>query len=149
MGIWRATRKQGTFGCFEVTIGFGGTHRVDYLTYEPHRGREAWYSIWRCYEVKSSKADFESTNGHTFVGHYNYYVLPMSVYEQVRHKIPRDVGAWVLKERGMKCVKRPRRRQSVDDETLQRSLIRSLYREVEKALHDRCQSKRSEQCVAT
>ena len=30
--IWVSTQKTGTFGCFEVTIGFGGRERVDYMT---------------------------------------------------------------------------------------------------------------------
>lgn len=31
--------------------------------------------IFRCYEVKVSKADFHSAAVKSFVGHYNYYVL--------------------------------------------------------------------------
>jgi len=30
--LWRATRKLGTFGCFDVTIGWFGKERVDYMT---------------------------------------------------------------------------------------------------------------------
>ena len=32
--IRRATRKTGVFGCYEVTIGFCGKERVDYMTYD-------------------------------------------------------------------------------------------------------------------
>lgn len=32
--IRRATYKMGTFGCYEVTIGYGGKERVDYMTYD-------------------------------------------------------------------------------------------------------------------
>lgn len=32
--IWSATICQGTFGCLEVTIGWFGKERVDYLTYD-------------------------------------------------------------------------------------------------------------------
>jgi len=32
--IWSATVKQGVFGCFEVTIGWFGKERVDYITYD-------------------------------------------------------------------------------------------------------------------
>ena len=65
--IRRATYKMGTFGCYEVTIGYGGKERVDYMTYDTK-------GIFRCYEVKVSKADFHSAAVKSFVGHYNYYV---------------------------------------------------------------------------
>lgn len=32
--IYKATNKMGVFGCFEVTIGWYGKERVDYLTYD-------------------------------------------------------------------------------------------------------------------
>ena len=32
--IYNATEKVGVFGCFEVTIGFFGKERVDYMTYD-------------------------------------------------------------------------------------------------------------------
>ena len=54
--IRRATYKMGTFGCYEVTIGYGGRERVDYMTYDTK-------GIFRCYEVKVSKADFHSSVG--------------------------------------------------------------------------------------
>ena len=34
MAIWNATNKQGVFGCFEVTIGWFGKERVDYMTFD-------------------------------------------------------------------------------------------------------------------
>ena len=43
--------KQGIFGCFEVTIGWNGKERVDFMTYDTK-------GIWRCYEIKVSKAEF-------------------------------------------------------------------------------------------
>lgn len=46
--IRRATYKMGTFGCYEVTIGYGGKERVDYMTYDTK-------GIFRCYEVKVSR----------------------------------------------------------------------------------------------
>jgi hypothetical protein len=48
--IWKTTRKQGVFGCLEVTIGWFGKERVDYITYDTN-------DIWRCYEIKISKSD--------------------------------------------------------------------------------------------
>ena len=43
--IYRETNRQGVFGCFEVTIGWFGKERVDYMTYDTK-------GIWRCYEIK-------------------------------------------------------------------------------------------------
>lgn len=43
--IYRETNCQGVFGCFEVTIGWFGKERVDYMTYDTK-------GIWRCYEIK-------------------------------------------------------------------------------------------------
>ena len=45
-----------------------------------------------CYEVKSSVEDFHSKNGHNFIGDYNYYVMLLDVYEQVKNEIPYKVG---------------------------------------------------------
>lgn len=42
--IRRATRKTGVFGCYEVTIGFCGRERVDYMTYDTK-------GVFRCYEI--------------------------------------------------------------------------------------------------
>lgn len=75
--IRRATRKTGVFGCYEVTIGFCGRERVDYMTYDTK-------GVFRCYEIKVSKADFHSAAAKSFVGHYNYYVLTRELYDQVK-----------------------------------------------------------------
>jgi hypothetical protein len=45
-----------------------------------------------CYEVKSCAADFNSKNGHNFIGDFNYYVMPRELYEQVKDRIPYKVG---------------------------------------------------------
>lgn len=120
--IFRETRKQGTFGCFEVTIGWYGNERVDYMTYNT-KGE------WRCYEIKCSKSDFHSKAKKTFVGHYNYYVMTKELYEEVKHEIPPHIGVYTYGA----LVKRPKRQElSVDEQVLKDSFIRSLYRDVEK-----------------
>lgn len=136
-----ATLKMGVFGCLEVTIGFGGKERVDYMTYDTK-------GIFRCYEIKVSKSDFHSPHKNSFVGHYNYYVLTKELYDQVAHEIPDWVGCYV----GQSCVKKPKK-QDIDNkvytcrktvngrstevnipwtEMLKNSFIRSLYRDSEK-----------------
>lgn len=122
--IWQATSKQGTFGCFEVTIGFNSTNpeRVDYITYNT-KGE------WRCYEVKISKSDFHSKAKNTFIGHFNYYVLTEELYSLVKDEIPKHIGVYI----GGICRKRVKRQElQVDENILKDSMIRSLYREFER-----------------
>lgn len=124
--IWRATRKQGVFGCFEVTIGWFGRERVDYMTYDTK-------NIIRCYEIKVSVSDFHSSNCNTFVGHFNYYVMPHELYLRVQGEIPDGIGAFTAKGSCVSCEKRSKRRElSVNEAVIKDSLIRSLYREVDK-----------------
>jgi hypothetical protein len=111
------------FGCFEVTIGWFGKERVDYITYDTK-------GIWRCYEIKVSVPDFRSKSKTTFCGHYNYYVMPVELYEKVKNEIPSHVGVYV---NGITSVKRAKKQDlGVDEQVLKDSLIRSLSREVEK-----------------
>lgn len=139
--IWVSTQKTGTFGCFEVTIGFGGRERVDYMTYDTT-------GIFRCYEIKVTKSDFHSGHKHSFVGHYNYFVLTQELWSQVQDEIPDWVGCIV----GQECVKKPKK-QDIDakeyktrktingrstevtmswTEMLKDSFIRSLVRDSQK-----------------
>jgi hypothetical protein len=120
--IWDETNKLGIFGCFEVTIGWAGDERVDYMTYDTK-------GIWRCYEIKVSKADFHSKAKKTFIGNYNYYVMPKELYEEVKEEIPRHIGVYCENW----LVKRPKKQPlGVDEQVLKDSMIRSLSRENEK-----------------
>ena len=120
--IQSTTSKVGTFGCFEVTIGFGGKERVDYMTYDTN-------GIFRCYEIKVSKSDFNSDAKVSFVGHYNYYVLTYELYEFVKHLIPKEVGIYTIGG----CMRKAKRNiNKVDINTLKDSMIRSLYRDSQK-----------------
>ncbi|PLR99534.1 hypothetical protein [Bacillus sp. T33-2] len=120
--IWEATNKQGTFGCFEVTIGWFGEERVDYITYDTK-------GIWRCCEIKVSKADFYSKAKKTFVGHFNYFVMPKELYEEVKEDIPAHVGVYI----GNYSIKKAKKQYlTVDEQVLKDSLIRSLSREFSK-----------------
>lgn len=125
--IWKATRKQGTFGCHEVTIGFFGNERVDYMTYDTS-------GTFRCFEIKVSASDFRSKNKNTFVGHLNYYVMPIELYEKVKSEIPSHVGVYAsYTGSDLSCVKKPKRQELVfAPEIMKDSMLRSLYREYEK-----------------
>jgi hypothetical protein len=116
----------GTFLCMECTIGFNSKtkikQRVDMMSYNT-KGE------WRCFEIKISKADFHSKCHNTFVGHYNYYVLTKELYEQVKDEIPSHIGVYI----GNYSVKKAKRQElGVSEDILKSSMIRSLYREVEK-----------------
>lgn len=125
--IWKATIKQGVFGCFEVTIGWYGHERVDYMTYDTN-------GTFRCYELKVSVSDFHSKHHNTFVGHLNYYVLTPELYDKVKDEIPPYVGVFTLNKcGGAYCAKRAtRQKPTTDIQVLKDSFIRSLFREVEK-----------------
>lgn len=127
MAIWNATNKQGVFGCFEVTIGWFGKERVDYMTYDTK-------GVFRCYEVKVTKADFHSPCHNSFVGNLNYYVLPPDLYEEVKAEIPDHVGVYIVRGGNAYSVKRARRCPAQDPDKLKDSLIRSLCREVTKQI---------------
>ena len=123
--IWKFTgcsKGIGTFGCFEVTIGWSGKERVDFMTYSTK-------GDFRCYEIKISKSDFYSKAFNTFVGDFNYYVMPDELYEIVKKDIPAHIGVI----NGKECIKKPKRQKPlVSHDILKNSMIRSLYREVHK-----------------
>jgi hypothetical protein len=123
--IWDATNRHGVFGCLEVTIGWHGNERVDYMTYDTK-------GTFRCYEVKVTNADFHSRCNNSFVGHLNYYVMPSGLYEEVRGEIPGHVGVYVERGKFLYSVKRAKRRTVGDPDKLKDSMIRSLCREATK-----------------
>lgn len=98
---------------------------------------------WRCYELKVSKADFRSTAKLSFIGHYNYFVLPEKLYLSVESEIPSHIGvlvyhSYVSDELGLPgyftVVKKPQRQELlVNEHELLYRLIASQAREVGKA----------------
>ncbi len=142
--IRQATHKMGVFQCFEVTIGYAGDERVDFMTYDTK-------GIFRCYELKVSKADFHSNAAVSFVGHYNYYVLTRDLYNQVKDEIPDWVGVYVSDY----CIKKAKKQDLSNKEyrmrrtingrstevvipwidLLKESMIRSLYRDSDKLFY--------------
>lgn len=123
--IWKATHNQGTFGCFEVTIGWFGNERVDYMTYNTK-------DEVRCYEIKVTKSDFHSKAAKTFIGHYNYYVMPLELYQEVKGEIPAHIGVYTG---GTYAKKAKRQELGADMQIIKNSLIRSLCREVTKQIN--------------
>lgn len=116
------------FGCLEVTIGWYGNQRVDFMTMDSKE-------IFRCFEIKVTKSDFHSKHGHNFVGNFNYYVMPQELYEEVKDEIEDYIGVYVgskYKDKyTVSLVKRSKKQElKVEKNILQNSMIRSLYRDV-------------------
>lgn len=117
--LYANTVQRGVYGAFEVTFG---RERVDYITVD-RKG------IWRAYEVKVSKADFHSRAAKSFVGNYNYYVMPEWLYEEIKEEIPTHIGV----TNGKMCLKKPKRVPlSLPVETLYINLVCALNREADK-----------------
>ena len=118
--------KQGVFCCFEVTIGWYGKERVDFMSYDTK-------NTFRCYEIKVSQKDFNSNAAITFCGHYNYYVMPKELYNIISTQIPDYVGVYIFENNFIYIKKRAKRRDLlVDEKILKDSLIRSLSRDAAK-----------------
>ena len=103
----------------EVTFDYATNHsvRVDYMKFKPLNNTVGGIEKgdFYCFEVKSSVDDFKSKNGHNFIGDFNYYVMPFSVYDEVKGLIPYNVG--VLTEETdrighsyLTCTKKARRK---------------------------------------
>lgn len=105
---------------------------------------------WRCYELKVTKNDFHSKAKLSFIGNYNYFVLPQKLYEEVQAEIPTHIGVLIYREFDKKAVENsPQALRSpgfltvakkaqyqelqVDEKLLTSHFISSLFREVDKA----------------
>lgn len=111
-----------------MTIGWYGKERVDFISYSTKE-------IWRCYEIKISKSDFYSGAINSFIGNYNYYVMPRELYKDVKKDIPPYVGVYVPEGKKLYSVKSARKQElKIDEKILKDSMIRSLYRESEKVI---------------
>lgn len=134
--VWYNTQKMGTFGCFEVTIGWMGKEIVDYITYDTN-------GEVKCYEIKVSKTDFLSKANQTFIGHFNYYVMPEELYNQlIKENIPGllfqinsyGTGVYTFGKTGWRNVRKAKRRKVNHSivATVLESMLRSTSREVQK-----------------
>lgn len=105
---------------------------------------------WRCYELKVTKNDFHSKAKLSFIGNYNYFVLPQKLYEEVKSEIPSHIGVLIYRAFDKKAVelapqtliapgfltvaKKARHQElQVDEKQLTSHFVASLFREVDKA----------------
>lgn len=103
------------FYVFECTIGWFGGEIVDCIMYNCQR------EIY-CYEIKQSKQDFYSKNKLTFIGNKNYFVMPYSLYQQVKNDIPVGIGVFVAIDR-----QEPKEETTIDEYGIKRT---SCYTEL-------------------
>lgn len=103
------------------------TEIVDILELNSQKG-------WICYEIKISKSDFHSEAIKSFVGNYNYYLMPEDLYNQVLNEIPKEIGVYTYKNKHLILVKKARKQELIEgiDGQLNYGMIRALNREREK-----------------
>ncbi|WP_338365886.1 hypothetical protein [Enterococcus faecalis] len=134
--LWHYTNKMGVFGCFEVTIGWFGKERVDFMTYSTD-------NTIRCYEIKVTMADLKSSAKQTFLGDYNYLVVTNELWEKIQANPDlkwkySNQGILIFSELrhnlGITSVKKAKKQNVTlgTRATVLESMVRSLNREVEK-----------------
>lgn len=125
--------KKGWYGVFEVAVPRAIVNkyhreRVDLLTYETT-------GIYRAYEIKNSKSDFYSRCAWSWIGNYNYFIMPYKLYTEVKNDIPDGIGVWVVREysKSMECIKKPKRRELLCYSTdMMFSMMQAMSREYKK-----------------
>ena len=105
---------------------------------------------WRCYELKVTKADFHSKAKLSFIGNYNYFVLPQKLFEEIQSEIPTHIGVLIYRAFDKKAIenspqtlrapgfltvakKAQYQELQVDETKLTSHFVASLFREVDKA----------------
>ncbi len=103
------------------------TEIVDILELNSQKG-------WVCYEIKITKSDFHSKAIKSFVGNYNYYLMPDELYEQIRNEIPKEIGVYSYNGKYLYLKKKARKQKLIDgiDQQLYYGMVRGLNREREK-----------------
>lgn len=129
----RVCRERRIYGCKEVTIGFPNNHMgreiCDFVTMDS-------YGILRCYEIKVSFSDLQSSAKMSWYGHYNYLVIPESMVEKITdyvHKITDFVGILVANDGQLSSLRKAKIQNISEyrEQNLRESMIRSLYFKME------------------
>jgi hypothetical protein len=134
VNIWRQQ-----FGAFEVPAVHGttGGGLVDYVHVCEHFeeiGRDEDGTpllesriLISCFEVKVSKKDFLSKNGHNFVGNLGFYAMPTELWREVKGLVPDHIGVVACPARyaQLRCVKQPKYRELTDSD--QKWLLMSIF----------------------
>ena len=120
------------FSCWSFRLGKGyGNERVDFMTMDSD-------GIFRCYEIKVSKADYLSKATKSFKGHFNYFVFPEELYEEIKDE--KSLSAWKssgigictvnLTHKTVKNIHKAKKRTGVNFDVMQlmHCMIRSMSR---------------------
>ncbi len=87
-----------------------------------------------CFEIKVSKSDFRSKNGHNFIGNHNYYVVPSELYLQISSLVPNGIGIIAYTKNGNFRKKKECEFKNVEPEDLNRYLFNALKKWVDKKI---------------
>ena len=80
--------------------------RVDFIAYDK---KDNFIFV----EIKISKSDFKSKNGHNFNGNQNYYAMPEELYDNVKNLIPDNIGVITYKNYELKTMKKCKKIESM------------------------------------
>lgn len=89
-----------------------------------------------CFEIKISKSDFKSKNGHNFVGNYNYYVIPKELYTEVKDMVSADIGIILYHGHGCLIRKKKCEYKTVAPEDLNWLLYNALKKWIDASRRD-------------
>lgn len=131
-------REKRIYGCKEVTIGFPhqkmGNEICDFVTMDSK-------GTFRCYEIKVSLADLQSSAKKSWYGMYNYLVITKELADKVGDWdkfLSKEIGILVLMQYAshpeLYSIRKAKRKviSSEMQNILQESLIRTLYNKMEK-----------------
>lgn len=132
--------KIGLYSSFEVAVKEDQREYIDFMTMDSNE-------TIRCYEIKSSLADFNSKSAKTFIGDFNYYVMPKELYEKVKDNLEWGVGVYVTEGSTIKRIKNSRKKTvySYERHYYCHAMIRSMAKYVKLYMKERIQ--RSKQNV--
>ena len=102
--------------------------RLDMLIYDSD-------GIFRGIEIKRNLQDFHSSASWSWIANYNYFCMPLSLYNKVKDEIPDGIGVWVIYDNTkiMECIKKPKYRQLLcPKEDMLHAMLQALSREYKK-----------------
>lgn len=119
-----AAARPDRVGCPEVSLDDWGI--VDFISMDISGARTI-----RCYELKISKSDFLSDAKKSFVGDFNYYVIPTELWDSVKGHVEKGVGVWVVDKHGHISVRKKASRMEckLDRSRTLGKILRALNRE--------------------
>lgn len=125
--------KKGRYMVFEMAVpreiqNKYHRERLDLIAYDSD-------GTFRGYEIKRDLNDFRSGCAWSWICHYNYFIMPNTLYQKVQDEIPEDIGVWVCYDgyKTMCCVKKPKKRKLIcSKEALLLAMLQSLSREYKK-----------------